>query len=851
MITVALPPLQVIVVVSANVALSTTGSVIVIATVVVHRFASVTVNVCSPAFSPVCAGVMIYGATPPAGVIVTVPVDPPLQSTGVCVNVALSTTGSVIVIATVVVHRFASVTVNVCSPAFSPVCAGVMIYGATPPAGVIVTVPVDPPLHSTGVCVNVALSTTGSVIVIATVVVHRFASVTVNVCSPAASPVCAGVMIYGATPPAGVIVTVPVDPPLHSTGVCVNVALSTTGSVIVIATVVVHRFASVTVNVCSPAASPVCAGVMIYGATPPAGVIVTVPVDPPLHSTGVCVNVALSTTGSVIVIATVVVHRFASVTVNVCSPAASPVCAGVMIYGATPPAGVIVTVPVDPPLHSTGVCVNVALSTTGSVIVIATVVVHRFASVTVNVCSPAASPVCAGVMIYGATPPAGVIVTVPVDPPLHSTGVCVNVALSTTGSVIVIATVVVHRFASVTVNVCSPAASPVCAGVMIYGATPPAGVIVTVPVDPPLHSTGVCVNVALSTTGSVIVIATVVVHRFASVTVNVCSPAASPVCAGVMIYGATPPAGVIVTVPVDPPLHSTGVCVNVALSTTGSVIVIATVVVHRFASVTVNVCSPAASPVCAGVMIYGATPPAGVIVTVPVDPPLHSTGVCVNVALSTTGSVIVIATVVVHRFASVTVNVCSPAASPVCAGVMIYGATPPAGVIVTVPVDPPLHSTGVCVNVALSTTGSVIVIATVVVHRFASVTVNVCSPAASPVCAGVMIYGATPPAGVIVTVPVDPPLHSTGVCVNVALSTTGSVIVIATVVVHRFASVTVNVCSPAASPVCAGVMIYGATPPAGVIVTVPVDPPLHSTGVCVNVALSTTGSVIVIATVVV
>src|ERR1035437_8012653 len=143
--------------------------------------------------------------------MVTVPVDRPLQSTGVCVNVALSTTGSVIVIATVVVHRFASVTVNVCSPAFSPVCAGVMIYGATPPAGVIVIVtgPVDPPLQSTGVCVIVALSTTGSVIVIATVVVHRFASVTVNVCSPAFSPVCAGVMIYGATPPAGVIVTVP------------------------------------------------------------------------------------------------------------------------------------------------------------------------------------------------------------------------------------------------------------------------------------------------------------------------------------------------------------------------------------------------------------------------------------------------------------------------------------------------------------------------------------------------------------------------------------------------------------------------------------------------------------------
>src|ERR1035437_3002593 len=117
MITVALPPLQVIVVVTAAVALSTGGSVIVIVTVVVHRFASVTVNVCGPTFNPVCAGVMLYGPTPPAGVIVTVPVDPPLHSTLVCVNVALSTAGSVIVTSTVVVQPFKSVTVNVCGPA--------------------------------------------------------------------------------------------------------------------------------------------------------------------------------------------------------------------------------------------------------------------------------------------------------------------------------------------------------------------------------------------------------------------------------------------------------------------------------------------------------------------------------------------------------------------------------------------------------------------------------------------------------------------------------------------------------------------------------------------------------------
>src|ERR1035437_8049714 len=127
MITVALPPLQVIVVVTAAVALSTTGSVIVIATVVAHSFASVTVNVCSPAFSPVCAGVMVYGNTPPAGVIVTVPVDPPLHNTLVIAVVAVIAVGCVIVTGTVIVQLFASFTVNVCGPAFNPVCTGVMV----------------------------------------------------------------------------------------------------------------------------------------------------------------------------------------------------------------------------------------------------------------------------------------------------------------------------------------------------------------------------------------------------------------------------------------------------------------------------------------------------------------------------------------------------------------------------------------------------------------------------------------------------------------------------------------------------------------------------------------------------
>src|SRR4029077_13813737 len=111
--------------------------------------------------------------------MVTVPVAPPEQSTGVCVNVAVIGGGSVMVISTVVVHPLASVMVNVCNPAVSPVCAGVIVSGATPPAGVMVTVPVAPPEQSTGVCVNVAVIGVGSVMVISSVVVHPLASVMV------------------------------------------------------------------------------------------------------------------------------------------------------------------------------------------------------------------------------------------------------------------------------------------------------------------------------------------------------------------------------------------------------------------------------------------------------------------------------------------------------------------------------------------------------------------------------------------------------------------------------------------------------------------------------------------------
>ena len=93
---------------------------------------------------------------PPAGVITTDPVDPPLQTTLVCVIVAEIAAGWVMVTGTVIDQPLASVTVNVYGPAASPVCAGVMVYGAVPPAGVITTDPVDPPLHETLVIAVVA-----------------------------------------------------------------------------------------------------------------------------------------------------------------------------------------------------------------------------------------------------------------------------------------------------------------------------------------------------------------------------------------------------------------------------------------------------------------------------------------------------------------------------------------------------------------------------------------------------------------------------------------------------------------------------------------------------------------------
>src|SRR5688572_26202637 len=89
----------------------------------------------------------------------------------------------------------------------------------------------------------------------------------------------------------------------------------------------------------------------------------------------------------------------------------------------------------------------------------------------------------------------------------------------------------------------------------------------------------------------------------------------------------------------------------------------------------------------------------------------------------------------------------------------------------------------------------------------ASVIVKVYVPAARSVCNGVMVYGPTPPDGVITTDPVEAPLHNTFVMSEVAVIATGSVIVTGTMIVQLLASSTVKLYEPAARTVCAGVML--------------------------------------------
>src|SRR5215216_3108438 len=229
--------------------------------------------------------------------MITDPVDAPLESTLVMEVVTVIGAGWVMVTGTWSVQPLTSVTVKVYEPAVSPVCAGVMVYGPVPSEGVMITDPVDAPLHKTFVTAVVAVIAAGWVIVTGTWSVHPLASVTVKVYEPAASPVCAGVMVYGPVPPEGVMITDPVLAPLQSTLVIEVVTVIGAGWVIVTGTCIEQPLASVTVKVYEPAASPVCTGVMVYGPVPPVGVMITDPVLAPLHKTLVTAVVAVIAAG--------------------------------------------------------------------------------------------------------------------------------------------------------------------------------------------------------------------------------------------------------------------------------------------------------------------------------------------------------------------------------------------------------------------------------------------------------------------------------------------------------------------------------------------------------------------------
>ena len=125
----------------------------------------------------------------------------------------------------------------------------------------------------------------------------------------------------------------------------------------------------------------------------------------------------------------------------------------------------------------------------------------------------------------------------------------------------------------------------------------------------------------------------------------------------------------------------------------------------------------------------------------------------------------------------------------------------------TDPVAAPLHNTLVTAVVAVMAVGSVMVTGTKSVQLLASVTVKVYEPAANPVCAGVMVYGPTPPEGVITTDPVAAPLHNTLVIAVVAdNAAAGCVIVTVADEEQLVASVTVTVYVPAAKPVAVTVV---------------------------------------------
>ncbi len=147
-VTVALPPLQLMGVVTLAEALSEAGWFTVTLAVLLQPFASVMVKEYVPA-ARVKEPVPVYGAVPPAAETVTVAL-PPLQLMGVVTLAeALSDAGWFTVTLAVLLQPFASVMVKEYVPA-ARVKEPVPMYGAVPPAAETATVAL-PPLQLMGV----------------------------------------------------------------------------------------------------------------------------------------------------------------------------------------------------------------------------------------------------------------------------------------------------------------------------------------------------------------------------------------------------------------------------------------------------------------------------------------------------------------------------------------------------------------------------------------------------------------------------------------------------------------------------------------------------------------------------
>jgi Ni,Fe-hydrogenase III component G len=207
-----------------------------------------------------------------------------------------------------------------------------------PPLTVKSIAPVDPPLQATFVTDVERFKAVACVIVALVVAVQRFASVTVTVYVPAATPdkscelaPLLQLYVYPAVPPLTVKSIAPVDPPLQATLVTDVERFNAVGCVIVALVVAVQRFASVTVTVYVPATTPdkscelaPLLQLYVYPAVPPLTVKSIAPVDPPLQATLVTDVERFNALGCVIVALVVAVQRFASVTVTVYDPAVTP-----------------------------------------------------------------------------------------------------------------------------------------------------------------------------------------------------------------------------------------------------------------------------------------------------------------------------------------------------------------------------------------------------------------------------------------------------------------------------------------------------------------------------------------------